>query len=141
MRTRTYYRPYSGSTPRMDAIETIVRRNPGLRVSEVLVRMWGGRCGGTRYASLWRAVARGRVRVVGAREVADSRGRVRVVSGRPVSRKAMLENVWNLSEETETRAIDNFIVRLRRYIEKEPAKPRHLITVRGLGYRFVPTPD
>jgi DNA-binding response OmpR family regulator len=62
-------------------------------------------------------------------------------SGRPVSRKAMLENVWNLSEETETRAIDNFIVRLRRYIEKEPAKPRHLITVRGLGYRFVPAPD
>ncbi|MBZ5512154.1 MAG: response regulator transcription factor [Acidobacteriia bacterium] len=62
-------------------------------------------------------------------------------SGRPVSRKAMLENVWDLSEETETRAIDNFIVRLRRYIEKEPAKPRHLITVRGLGYRFVPAPD
>jgi DNA-binding response OmpR family regulator len=62
-------------------------------------------------------------------------------SGRPVSRKAMLENVWNLSEETETRAIDNFVVRLRRYIEKEPAKPRHLITVRGLGYRFVPAPD
>ena len=62
-------------------------------------------------------------------------------SGQPVSRKAMLENVWNLSEETETRAIDNFIVRLRRYIEKEPAKPRHLVTVRGLGYRFVPAPD
>ena len=62
-------------------------------------------------------------------------------SGRPVSRKAMLENVWNLNEETETRAIDNFIVRLRRYIEKEPAKPRHLVTVRGLGYRFVPAPQ
>jgi DNA-binding response OmpR family regulator len=62
-------------------------------------------------------------------------------SGRPVSRKAMLENVWNLSEETETRAIDNFIVRLRRYIEKDPAKPRHLITIRGLGYQFVPAPD
>jgi DNA-binding response OmpR family regulator len=62
-------------------------------------------------------------------------------SGQPVSRKAMLENVWNLSEETETRAIDNFIVRLRRYIEKDPAKPRHLITVRGLGYRFVPSPE
>jgi DNA-binding response OmpR family regulator len=62
-------------------------------------------------------------------------------SGRPVSRKAMLENVWNLSEETETRAIDNFIVRLRRYIEKDPAEPRHLLTVRGLGYRFVPAPD
>jgi DNA-binding response OmpR family regulator len=62
-------------------------------------------------------------------------------SGRPVSRKAMLENVWNLDEDTETRAIDNFIVRLRRYIEKDPAQPRHLVTVRGLGYRFVPAPD
>jgi DNA-binding response OmpR family regulator len=62
-------------------------------------------------------------------------------SGRPVSRKAMLEDVWNLSEDTETRAIDNFIVRLRRYIEEDPARPRHLITVRGLGYQFVPAPD
>ena len=61
-------------------------------------------------------------------------------SGHPVSRKAMLENVWNLHEDTETRAIDNFIVRLRRYIEKDPAHPRHLITVRGLGYQFVATP-
>ncbi len=61
-------------------------------------------------------------------------------SGHPVSRKAMLENVWNLHEDTETRAIDNFIVRLRRYIEKDPARPRHLITVRGLGYQFEPTP-
>jgi DNA-binding response OmpR family regulator len=62
-------------------------------------------------------------------------------SGRPVSRKAMLENVWDLKEDTETRAIDNFIVRLRRYIEIDPAKPRHLITVRGVGYQFVARPD
>jgi DNA-binding response OmpR family regulator len=61
-------------------------------------------------------------------------------SGRPVSRKAILQNVWNLHEDTDTRAIDNFIVRLRRYIEREPSKPRHLITVRGLGYQFVPNP-
>jgi DNA-binding response OmpR family regulator len=61
-------------------------------------------------------------------------------SGRPVSRKAILEDVWNLHEDTDTRAIDNFIVRLRRYIEPEPAKPRYLITVRGLGYQFVPEP-
>lgn len=61
-------------------------------------------------------------------------------SGRAVSRKAMLENVWNLKEDTETRAIDNFIVRLRRYVEKDPSRPRHLITVRGLGYQFVPNP-
>jgi DNA-binding response OmpR family regulator len=62
-------------------------------------------------------------------------------SGRPVARKAMLENVWNLHEDTETRAIDNFIVRLRRYVEKDPSQPRHLITVRGLGYQFVPSPE
>jgi DNA-binding response OmpR family regulator len=60
--------------------------------------------------------------------------------GHPVSRKAMLEDVWNLREDTETRAIDNFIVRLRRYIERDPSKPRHLLTVRGLGYQFVAEP-
>ena len=54
--------------------------------------------------------------------------------GRAVSRKAMLEEVWGVREDTDTRAIDNFIVRLRRYIEKEPAKPKHLLTVRGVGY-------
>lgn len=61
--------------------------------------------------------------------------------GHPVSRKAILENVWDLHEDTDTRAIDNFIVRLRRYIEKQPSKPRHLVTVRGLGYEFIPFPD
>lgn len=61
-------------------------------------------------------------------------------SGRPVSRKAILEDVWDLHEDTDTRAIDNFIVRLRRYIEDEPSKPRYLITVRGIGYQFVPVP-
>jgi len=57
-------------------------------------------------------------------------------AGRPVSRKEILENVWNLREDTDTRAIDNFIVRLRRYIEPEPTKPKYLTTVRGLGYQF-----
>ncbi len=61
-------------------------------------------------------------------------------NGRPVSRKEILEQVWGLHEDTDTRAIDRFIVRLRRYIEKEPAKPRHLLTVRGLGYEFVAEP-
>jgi DNA-binding response OmpR family regulator len=61
-------------------------------------------------------------------------------TGRPVSRKAILQDVWNLHEDTDTRAIDNFIVRLRRYVERDPAKPRHLLTVRGLGYRFVVDP-
>jgi len=60
--------------------------------------------------------------------------------GKPVSRKKMLEEVWNLHEDTDTRAIDNFIVRLRRYIEDDPAKPRHVLTVRGVGYRFKPGP-
>jgi DNA-binding response OmpR family regulator len=58
--------------------------------------------------------------------------------GQAVSRGAILENVWDLHGSTDTRAIDNFIVRLRRYIEDKPATPRFLITVRGVGYRFVP---
>ena len=58
-------------------------------------------------------------------------------AGHAVSRKAMLEEVWGLREDTDTRAIDNFIVRLRRYIEQDPSKPKHLLTVRGVGYRFV----
>jgi len=57
--------------------------------------------------------------------------------GAAVSRKAMLEEVWGLHEDTDTRAIDNFIVRLRRYIEDDPSRPKHLLTVRGVGYRFV----
>ena len=58
-------------------------------------------------------------------------------NGRNVSRKSILEDVWGVREDTDTRAIDNFIVRLRRYIEEDPSKPRHLLTVRGVGYRFV----
>jgi len=57
--------------------------------------------------------------------------------GRTVSRKSILEDVWGLHEDTDTRAIDNFVVRLRRYIEANPSKPRHLLTVRGVGYRFL----
>jgi DNA-binding response OmpR family regulator len=60
--------------------------------------------------------------------------------GKIVSRKQILEEVWGLHEDTDTRAIDNFIVRLRRYIEDDPANPRHLQTVRGVGYRFVAEP-
>ena len=61
--------------------------------------------------------------------------------GHVVSRKSILEEVWGLREDTDTRAIDNFIVRLRRYIEKNPARPQHLLTVRGVGYRFQAEPD
>ena len=57
--------------------------------------------------------------------------------GKIVSRSALLEEVWGLREDTDTRAIDNFIVRLRKYLEDEPSRPRHLLTVRGVGYRFV----
>jgi DNA-binding response OmpR family regulator len=60
--------------------------------------------------------------------------------GKAVSRKSMLEEVWGVREDTDTRAIDNFIVRLRKYIEAEPARPRHVLTVRGVGYRFVANP-
>lgn len=58
-----------------------------------------------------------------------------------ISRRSLLEDVWGLHEDTDTRAIDNFIVRLRRYIEDDPSNPRHLLTVRGIGYRFVPFPE
>ena len=61
--------------------------------------------------------------------------------GRAVSRKSILEDVWGLHEDTDTRAIDNFVVRLRRYIEEDPAQPKHLQTVRGVGYRFVAEPE
>jgi two-component system, OmpR family, alkaline phosphatase synthesis response regulator PhoP len=61
--------------------------------------------------------------------------------GKAVSRKSMLQEVWGMREDTDTRAIDNFIVRLRRYIEDDPAGPRHLVTVRGIGYRFVASPE
>ncbi|MBL8232772.1 MAG: response regulator transcription factor [Bryobacterales bacterium] len=60
--------------------------------------------------------------------------------GKPVSRQRMLEEVWGLHEDTDTRAIDNFIVRLRRYVEDNPTRPKHLLTVRGVGYRFVAAP-
>ena len=60
--------------------------------------------------------------------------------GRAVSRKQILDEVWGLREDTDTRAIDNFVVRLRRYLEDQPSSPKHLLTVRGVGYRFVSDP-
>ena len=58
-----------------------------------------------------------------------------------VPRSELLENVWHVKEDTDTRAIDNFVVRLRRYLEPDPAKPVHLLTIRGVGYRFLPDPS
>jgi len=60
--------------------------------------------------------------------------------GQVVSRKNILEDVWNLREDTDTRAIDHFIARLRKYIEDEPSRPRHVLTVRSVGYRFLSAP-
>jgi DNA-binding response OmpR family regulator len=60
--------------------------------------------------------------------------------GKIVPRKEILEQVWRVHEDTDTRAIDNFIVRLRRYIESDPGNPVHLLTVRGVGYKFVAKP-
>ena len=57
-----------------------------------------------------------------------------------IARKELLESVWHVKVDTDTRAIDNFIVRLRRYLEPDPSKPIHLLTVRGVGYRFDPAP-
>jgi len=57
-------------------------------------------------------------------------------AGRVVSKGEILEKVWNVSPDTATRAVDNFIVRLRKYVEPDPASPKHLHTVRGAGYRL-----
>jgi DNA-binding response OmpR family regulator len=57
--------------------------------------------------------------------------------GEAVTRGELLEEVWGLRPDTKTRVIDSFVVRLRRYVEKDPARPRHIVSVRGHGYRFV----
>ena len=57
-------------------------------------------------------------------------------AGRVVSKAEILEKVWNVSPEAETRAVDNFVVRLRRYLEDNPRFPAHLHTVRGAGYKL-----
>lgn len=61
-------------------------------------------------------------------------------AGQALARKKILEDVWGLREDTDTRAIDNFIVRLRKYVEKRPSSPKYLVTVRGVGYKFVTNP-
>jgi DNA-binding response OmpR family regulator len=61
--------------------------------------------------------------------------------GQIIPRTDILEQVWRVHADTDTRAIDNFIVRLRRYIEDDPSNPQHLTTVRGIGYRFVANPQ
>ena len=57
--------------------------------------------------------------------------------GQAITRGELLEEVWGLRPDTQTRVVDNFIVRLRKYIEPDPARPRHIVSVRGHGYRLV----
>ena len=60
---------------------------------------------------------------------------------RVISRSELLAEVWEIRGNLQTRAVDNFIARLRKIIEREPANPRHLITVRDAGYRFCLVPQ
>jgi DNA-binding response OmpR family regulator len=57
--------------------------------------------------------------------------------GEILRRSELLASVWHVSPETETRTLDNFIARLRKYFEKNPSEPKHFLTIRGKGYRFV----
>ena len=59
-------------------------------------------------------------------------------AGEVVSRKDLLENVWGISGRVTTRTVDNFMVRLRRHFEEDPRTPKHILSVRGVGYRFLP---
>ncbi len=58
-------------------------------------------------------------------------------NGDVVSRGELLEEVWGLRPDTKTRVVDSFVVRLRRYIEPNPSRPRHILSVRGHGYRLI----
>lgn len=60
--------------------------------------------------------------------------------GSVVTRAQLLENVWGMSHMPTTRTVDNFIVNLRKYFEADPAHPKHFLSVRGAGYRFVAQP-
>ncbi len=81
----------------------------------------------------------GRAQVLTLMETALLRHLVRH-EGTAVTRNVLLEEVWGVRQDTDTRTVDNFIARLRRRLEDEPSKPRHLQTVRGVGYRFVADP-
>jgi two-component system alkaline phosphatase synthesis response regulator PhoP len=58
-------------------------------------------------------------------------------AGETLTRAELLKSVWGMAEDTETRTLDNFVVRLRKYFELDPTRPQHFLTVRGRGYRFV----
>ncbi len=58
-------------------------------------------------------------------------------SGRVISRQELLAEVWGMSPELQTRSVDQFVMRLRKAFEIDPAHPRHFLTIRDAGYRFV----
>ncbi len=60
--------------------------------------------------------------------------------GVAVSRGEILQEVWDLHPETRTRVVDTFVLRLRKLIEPDPSRPRHLVSVRSFGYRLIPEP-
>ena len=57
--------------------------------------------------------------------------------GSALERGELLEQVWGLRADTRTRVVDTFVHRLRRYVEPDPSRPRHIVSVRGHGYRLV----
>lgn len=61
-------------------------------------------------------------------------------SDRVLSRDELLENVWQLRNYPNTRTVDNFVLRLRKYFERDPSRPVHFLSIRGSGYRFCPAP-
>jgi DNA-binding response OmpR family regulator len=61
--------------------------------------------------------------------------------GAVLSRQQLLKDVWDQTADISTRSVDNFVMRLRRYIEADPSQPQHLISVRGTGYRYLASPD
>jgi DNA-binding response OmpR family regulator len=59
-------------------------------------------------------------------------------AGQPVTREEILEKIWGVSGHGTTRSVDNFVVKLRKKIEEDAAKPRHIVTIYGTGYKLVP---
>jgi DNA-binding response OmpR family regulator len=87
--------------------------------------------------STWEAQTRDGVRRLSRKEVAV----LQVLTSRPnqvVSRRELLAEVWQLPHHPNTRVVDNVIVALRKHFEESPWRPRHIQSVRGVGYRFVP---
>jgi DNA-binding response OmpR family regulator len=58
-------------------------------------------------------------------------------AGQPVPRDEILDKIWGVSGNSTTRSVDNFVVKLRRKIEENAAKPRHIVTIYGTGYKLV----